>query len=232
MVQVLLIEDDSRIATFIQKGLSEHLYQVKHVLNGAEGIREASEYPFDLIILDIMLPDMDGFAVCQLLRRRKILTPIIIVSALDSPEEKVRGLQCGADDYLGKPFLFEELLARAQAQLRRADFSKGITEYQRYGGIVINVDEQSASRDGRDLTLSPLEYKLLLFFMRNREKALSRTVIAQAVWNIQFDASTNTVDVYINFLRKKLDKGFSQPLLHTIKGTGYMLKQKIDETQE
>jgi two-component system copper resistance phosphate regulon response regulator CusR len=232
MVQILLIEDDTRIAAFLQKGLSEQLYQVRTAATGAAGISEAAEYPFDLIILDIMLPDMDGFAVCQLLRRRKNLTPVIILSALDSPEEKVKGLQCGADDYLGKPFLFEELLARIQAQLRRADFSKGISEYQRYAGVVINVDEQSAARDGKDLALSPLEYKLLLFFMRNREKALSRTVIAQAVWNIQFDASTNTVDVYINFLRKKLDKGFSQPLLHTIKGTGYMLKQKVDETQE
>lgn len=230
MTKILLTEDDSRIASFVYKGLTENLFQVKVVNNGLESIKEASENSFDIIILDIMLPDIDGFEVCKLLRKRKIITPILILSALDSPEEKVKGLQSGADDYLSKPFLFEELLARIQAQMRRIEFSKGIVEFQRYGGVEINMDEQSASREGKELELSPLEYKLLLFFMKNREKALSRIAIAQAVWNIQFDYTTNTVDVYINFLRKKLDKGFSQPLLHTIKGTGYMLKQKGNAT--
>lgn len=228
MVKILLVEDDTRVASFVNQGLTENLYQVKTVNTGTEAVQEAMVNEYDVIILDIMLPDMDGFQICNLLRRRKLITPIIILSALDSPEEKVKGLQSGADDYLSKPFLFDELLARINAQLRRMEFSKGIIEFQRYAGVEINVDEQSATRDGKELNLSPLEYKLLLFFMKNREKALSRVSIAQSVWNIHFDYTTNTVDVYINFLRKKLDKGFSQPLLHTVKGTGYMLKAKDD----
>lgn len=230
MANILLIEDDERIASFIDKGLTEHCYRIQVTGMGQAGLEEAMTGAYDVIILDIMLPDISGFEVCKLLRRRRITTPIIMLSALGSPEEKVEGLQSGADDYLGKPFLFEELLARIQAQLRRTEFGHGIVEFQRYGGVTINLNEQSASRDGRELELSPLEYKLLLFLMRNREKALSRTMIARTVWNQQFDSSTNTVDVYINFLRKKVDKGFSQPLIHTIKGTGYMLKQKIDES--
>lgn len=135
-------------------------------------------------------------------------------------------MQAGADDYLAKPFLFEELLARINAQLRRAEFSNGILDFQSYAGVEINMKEQSASRDGKELNLSSRELKLLIFFMKNREKALSRISIAQAVWNIDFDTTSNTVDVYINYLRNKIDKNFPTPLIHTIKGTGYMLKNK------
>lgn len=226
MTNILLTEDDSRVASFIQKGLEENLYQVKVVHTGADAIQEAMQYDYNLIILDIMLPDQDGFEVCTLLRKRKNTTPILMLSALDTPEEKIRGLQCGADDYLSKPFLFEELLARINAQLRRIEFNRGITDFQQYAGLEINIEEQSASRDGKELQLSPREFKLLVFLMKNREKALSRVAIAQAVWNIHFNSTTNTVDVYINYLRNKLDKGFSQPLIHTVKGRGYMLKQK------
>lgn len=226
MIKILLIEDDVRVASFIEKGLIENLFQVKVVSEGFTGVKEAMANNYDLIILDVMLPGMEGFEVCKLLRKRKIIIPIIFLSALDSPEEKVRGLKCGADDYLSKPFLFDELLARIQAQIRRIEFSKGVVEFQRYGGVTINMDEQSAMRDGQSLELSQLEFKLLVFLMKNREKAISRIAIAQSVWNIQFDYTTNTVDVYINFLRKKLDKGFAKPLIHTIKGTGYMLKEK------
>jgi DNA-binding response OmpR family regulator len=218
MIKILLIEDE--------KGLIENLFQVKVVSEGFTGVKEAMANNYDLIILDVMLPGMEGFEVCKLLRKRKIIIPIIFLSALDSPEEKVRGLKCGADDYLSKPFLFDELLARIQAQIRRIEFSKGVVEFQKYGGVTINMDEQSAMRDGQSLELSQLEFKLLVFLMKNREKAISRIAIAQSVWNIQFDYTTNTVDVYINFLRKKLDKGFAKPLIHTIKGTGYMLKEK------
>lgn len=232
MTNILLTEDDSRVASFIQKGLEENLFHVKVVHAGGDAIQEAMQYDYDLIILDIMLPDLDGFEVCTLLRKRKITTPILMLSALDTPEEKIRGLQCGADDYLSKPFLFEELLARINAQLRRIEFNRGITDFRQYADVEINIEEQSARRDGRELQLSPREFKLLVFLMKNREKALSRMAIAQAVWNIHFNSTTNTVDVYINYLRNKLDKGFSQPLIHTIKGRGYMLKQKINEPSE
>ncbi|RAJ05419.1 two-component system copper resistance phosphate regulon response regulator CusR [Chitinophaga skermanii] len=230
MSNILLIEDDPRVASFISKGLQEKAFQVNAVANGMNGIDEALAFPYEIIILDIMLPDMSGFEVCKILRRRKNISPIIILSALDSPDEKVEGLQAGADDYLSKPFLFDELLARIQAQLRRVEFNKGIVEVQSYGGVVINTDEQNATRDGQALALSPLEYRLLLYLMRNREKALSRIQIGQSVWNTSFDTNTNTVDVYINFLRKKIDKGFDQPLIHTIKGTGYMFKMKQYES--
>ncbi|MBW1655284.1 response regulator transcription factor [Flavobacterium quisquiliarum] len=232
MNKVLLVEDDPRVASFILRGLEEHLYQVKTVSKGYDAIAAVTENDFDIIILDIMLPDITGFEVCEILRKRKIIVPILILSALDTPQEKIKGLQAGADDYLAKPFLFEELLARINAQLRRAEFSAGILDFQSYAGIEINMKEQSASRDGKELNLSSRELKLLIFFMKNREKALSRIAIAEAVWNLDLDMNTNTVDVYINYLRNKVDKNFSEPLIHTVKGTGYMLKKKSHESQK
>ncbi len=230
MNKVLLVEDDPRVASFIIRGLEEQLYQVKNVNKGFDAITEVMENTYDIIILDIMLPDLTGFEVCEILRSRKIIVPILILSALDTPHEKVKGLQAGADDYLAKPFMFEELLARINAQLRRSEFSSGILDFQSYAGIEINMKEQSATRDGKELNLSSRELKLLIFFMKNREKALSRIAIAEAVWNLDLDMNTNTVDVYINYLRNKIDKNFSTPLIHTIKGTGYMLKSKINES--
>ncbi|MEN2416287.1 response regulator transcription factor [Flavobacterium mesophilum] len=230
MNKILLVEDDPRVASFIIRGLEEQLYQVKNVNKGFDAINEVMENTYDIIILDIMLPDITGFEVCEILRSRKVIVPILILSALDTPHEKVKGLQAGADDYLAKPFLFEELLARINAQLRRSEFSNGILDFQSYAGIEINMKEQSASRDGKELNLSSRELKLLIFFMKNREKALSRIAIAEAVWNIDLDMNTNTVDVYINYLRNKIDKNFPTPLIHTVKGTGYMLKNKVNES--
>lgn len=230
MNKVLLVEDDPRVASFIIRGLEEQLYQVKNVNKGFDAINEVMENTYDIIILDIILPDLTGFEVCEILRSRKIIVPILILSALDTPHEKVKGLQAGADDYLAKPFMFEELLARINAQLRRSEFSSGILDFQSYAGIEINMKEQSATRDGKELNLSSRELKLLIFFMKNREKALSRIAIAEAVWNLDLDMNTNTVDVYINYLRNKIDKNFPTPLIHTIKGTGYMLKNKINES--
>ncbi|MBF4518957.1 response regulator transcription factor [Flavobacterium sp. ANB] len=230
MSKVLLVEDDSRVSSFISRGLEENLYQVKTISKGYEAIKEVMENDFDIIILDIMLPDINGFEVCEVLRNRKIIIPILILSALDTAHEKVKGLHAGADDYLAKPFIFEELLARIKAQLRRAEFSNGILDFQSYAGIEINMKEQSASRDGKELNLSSRELKLLIFFMKNRETALSRIAIAQAVWNMDLDTTSNTVDVYINYLRNKIDKNFPTPLIHTVKGTGYMFKRKLHES--
>ncbi|UPZ14738.1 response regulator transcription factor [Flavobacterium humidisoli] len=232
MNKVLLVEDDPRVASFITRGLEEQLYQVKNVSKGFDAINEVMENSYDIIILDIMLSDISGFEVCEVLRNRKIIVPILILSALDTPQEKVRGLKAGADDYLAKPFLFEELLARINAQLRRTEFSTGVLDFQSYAGVKINMKEQSATRDGKELNLSSRELKLLIFFMKNRETALSRIAIAEAVWQMDLDMSINTVDVYINYLRNKVDKNFSFPLIHTVKGTGYMLKNKTNESQE
>ena len=231
MNRILLTEDDSRVASFIKKGLEENMYLVKVAGNGEEALEEATRHEYDIIILDIMLPGADGVEVCSMLRKRGNTAPVIMLSALNTPEEKVRGLQGGADDYLSKPFLFEELLARINAQLRRVEFNRGIVDFQRYAGVEINIAEQSASRQGKELQLSPREFKLLAFMIRNREKALSRMQIAQSVWDIHFSSNTNVVDVYINYLRGKLDKGFSHPLIHTVKGRGYMLKEKAYEPE-
>lgn len=230
MNRALVVEDDPRVSSLISRGLEENLYQVKVLSKGHEAIHDVMENQYDVVILDIMLPDITGFEVCEVLRNRKIIIPIIILSALDTPVEKIKGLQAGADDYLAKPFLFEELLARIKAQVRRSEFSNGIMNFQSYAGIEINMKEQSVTRDGKELNLSSRELKLLIFFMKNRETALSRTAIAQAVWDIQLDMTSNTVDVYINYLRNKVDKNFSTALIHTVKGTGYMLKEKNHES--
>ncbi|MGK9120746.1 MULTISPECIES: response regulator transcription factor [Sphingobacteriaceae] len=226
MVKILLIEDDRRLASFIRKGLEEQLFSVSCVSSGYEALAVTQDIYFDLIILDIMLPDVSGFQICTAIRERKITSPLIILSALDNPEEKVKGLQAGADDYLGKPFHFEELLARINAQLRRKSFEKGILDVQKYADLEVNIAEQGAKRAGKNILLSPREYKLLLFLLNNRERVVSRTQIAEAVWDIHFNTHTNVVDVYINYLRNKIDKGFAAPLIHTVKGRGYMLKQK------
>lgn len=226
MTKILLIEDDHRLSSFIKKGLEEQLFSVTRVASGYEALAVTQDIQFDLIILDIMLPDVSGLQLCTVLRARKIISPLIILSALGSPEEKVKGLQAGADDYLGKPFHFEELLARINAQLRRKSFEKGILDRQKYADLEVNIAEQSAKRAGKSISLSPREYKLLLFLLNHRERVVSRTQIAEAVWDIHFNTHTNVVDVYINYLRNKIDKGFPYPLIQTIKGRGYMLKQK------
>ncbi|WP_134089446.1 response regulator transcription factor [Olivibacter sp. XZL3] len=226
MTKILLIEDDHRLSSFIKKGLEEQLFSVTSVASGYEALAVTRDIQFDLIILDIMLPDVSGFQLCTVLRARKIISPLIILSALDSPEEKVKGLQAGADDYLGKPFHFDELLARINAQLRRKSFEKGILDRQKYADLEVNIAEQSTKRAGKSISLSPREYKLLLFLLNHRERVVSRTQIAEAVWDIHFNTHTNVVDVYINYLRNKIDKGFPYPLIQTIKGRGYMLKQK------
>ncbi|QNL51435.1 response regulator transcription factor [Olivibacter sp. SDN3] len=226
MTKILLVEDDDRLAGFIKKGLEEQLYSVTRISTGYETLAITQDTDFDLLILDIMLPDISGFEICTVLRQRKITTAILILSALDTTEEKVKGLQAGADDYLGKPFHFDELLARIHAQLRRKSFENGVLDLQKYADLEVDVAEQSAKRAGKTLILSPREYKLLLYLLKNREHVVSRTQIAEAVWDIHFNTHTNVVDVYINYLRNKLDKGFDYPLIHTVKGRGYLLKHK------
>ncbi|WP_036600773.1 response regulator transcription factor [Olivibacter sitiensis] len=231
MARILLVEDDERVASFIQKGLEEHTHSVLHVGKGYEAIGTTAIHTFDAIILDIMLPDIDGIKVCQLLRQNEQTIPILMLSALDSTGNKVMGLEAGADDYLAKPFHFEELLARIQALLRRVAFQRGISDMYRYADLELDRSELAATRHGKRLTLSPREFKLLAFLMENREKTLSRVQIAEAVWDMHFDSGTNVVDVYINYLRNKIDKGFAFPLIHTVKGRGYLFKDKSHELE-
>lgn len=232
MARILLVEDDDRVASFIEKGLNEHAFSLARVADGFEAIQVASENRFDVIILDLMLPSIDGFDVCRILRENKVKTPILILSALDSTGEKVSGLQAGADDYLVKPFHFEELVARLQAIIRRAALLNGLGDRHEYADLHIDTTEFNVVRAGVSIYLSQREFKLLLYLLENREQTVSRAQIAGAVWNIHFDRGTNVVDVYINYLRNKIDKPFDFPLIHTIKGQGYLFKKLSDETQK
>ncbi|WP_420152736.1 response regulator transcription factor [Siphonobacter sp.] len=229
MSKILLVEDDSRVASFVEKGLREKMFQVRHVMKGYEAIEECMHQEFDAIILDIMLPDLDGFDVCRTIRRREINVPIIMLSALNTPEEKIQGLEAGADDYLGKPFNFLELIARINAQLRRKSFEKGNFEQYTYHDLSINLDRHVVKRGETEITLSPREFKLLLFFMQNKERVVTRAEIAEAAWDLNFDTNTNVVDVYINYLRNKLDKGYDTKFIQTIKGRGYLFEQYTEE---
>ncbi|GAB2763816.1 response regulator transcription factor [Rhabdobacter roseus] len=226
MVKFLLVEDDDRVASFIKEGLADQGFLVEAVTSGFEALNQITVNDYDVIILDIMLPDLDGYEVCKITRKRNIKSIIIILSALGDYEEKIKGLEAGADDYLAKPFHFRELLARINAQLRRKQLEKGIFENNKYADIEVDVEQNRVTRSGREINLSPREFNLLLYLLRNRERVLSRVEIAEAVWDIHFSSNTNVVEVYINYLRNKIDKDFDDKLIHTIKGRGYLLKQK------
>lgn len=230
MIKCLLVEDDSSVASFIQEGLTEKGYQVELVSDGFKAAELISQHEYDVVILDVMLPGIDGFEICKITRKRNIASIIIILSALGNPEEKIKGLEAGADDFMSKPFHFRELLARINAHLRRKQLEHGVFEADRYADLEVNVEQNSVKRAGKEIMLTPREYNLLLFLLRNREKVVSRVEIAQAVWDIHFSSNTNVVDVYINYLRNKIDKNFSTKLIHTIKGRGYQLAQKSDES--
>lgn len=228
MAQILLVEDDDRVASFIEKGLSEHLFNVERADDGFKAVGMASVDRFDLIILDLLLPGLDGLNVCRILREKRVNTPILILSALDDTGKKVTGLEAGADDYLVKPFHFDELLARINALLRRAAILKDLGDVYEYADLKIDIASFTTERAGVKIRLSQREFKLLLFLMENRERTVSRAQIAGSVWNINFDRGTNVVDVYINYLRNKVDKPFSRPLIHTIKGRGYLFSDRYD----
>ncbi|GAB3816805.1 response regulator transcription factor [Pontibacter rugosus] len=230
MMKCLLVEDDDRVASFIEEGLTDKSFQVDRVADGFEAVSKISNNEYDVVILDIMLPGLDGFEICKITRKRNIASIIIILSALGDPEEKVKGLEAGADDFMSKPFHFKELLARINAHIRRKQLEQGIFEADKYADLEVNVEQNVIKRAGKEITLTPREFNLLLYLIRNREKVLSRVEIAQAVWDIHFSSNTNVVDVYINYLRNKIDKDFSFKLIHTIKGRGYMLAQKSDES--
>ncbi len=221
---ILVVEDDSQISSFIIKGLEEHGFSV-HLAKSGEIAREMiQDTEWDLILLDIMLPGIDGMQLIQFIRYRKIYTPILVLSALNATSDKTQALDYGADDYLSKPFHFEELLSRIKALTRRAKFNYDNQEEAHVcGALKINPEAHSVTLNEIPITLSPREYKLLLYLIENKNKVVSRTQILNAVWGIQFDNNTNVVDVYISYLRNKIEAS-SNKLIHTIKGTGYMLK--------
>jgi len=222
-VRLLLIEDDLKIASFIIKGFQSAGYAVDHAANGREGLDLALYEPYDTVIVDIMLPEKNGLVIIEALRRDKVMTPVIILSAKDSIEDRVRGLQIGGDDYLTKPFAFSELLARVQALIRRQSNS-GEPSRLVAGDLSLDLLSRKVKRGSHDIELQPREFALLEYLLRNRDKVVSKTMIMEHVWDYNFDPQTNVVEARICRLRDKVDKEFQEKLIHTVRGVGYVLK--------
>jgi len=222
-MRVLLIEDDTKIASFIIKGLKAEGFAVDHAVDGDTGLHLAMTEPYDVAVIDIMLPRRDGFDIVASLRQAKRALPVIILSARGATEDKVKGLQLGSDDYLTKPFAFSELLARIQALLRR---NRGASEPTRLeaGDLSMNLITREVVRQGRRIELQPLEFSLLEYLMRNAGKVVSKTMIMEHVWDYHFDPQTNVVESRIYHLREKIDKDFDTKLIQTVRGVGYVLQ--------
>ncbi len=221
-MRVLIVEDEKKIADFIRRGLKEEDYSVDVAYDGEEGHFLAKTNEYDLIILDLMLPKLDGLSLCRRLRAEKVAATIIMLTAKDTVKDKVTGLNVGANDYLAKPFAFEELLARIRAALRGKEASSPTK--LAVADLEMDLLAHQVTRDGKEIILSNKEYALLEYLMRNAGTVVTRTMIAEHVWDVNFDTFTNVIDVYINYLRNKIDRGFKSPLLQTIRGRGYTLK--------
>lgn len=222
-MRLLLIEDDLKIASFIIKGFQSAGYAVDHATNGREGLDMALYAQYDAVIVDIMLPELNGIAVIESLRRDKVMTPVIILSAKDSIEDRVKGLQIGGDDYLTKPFAFSELLARVQALIRRQSSSVEPSRLSA-GDLSMDLLSRKVHRGETDIELQPREFALLEYLLRNRDRVVSKTMIMEHVWDYNFDPQTNVVEARICRLRDKVDKDFQEKLIHTVRGVGYVLK--------
>lgn len=218
-MRILVVEDNPDMAAAIRQGLKENGYSVDVTHKGFEGEELAATEPYDLVILDVMLPDRDGIDLCRNLRRRNVASFILMLTALSNTEQKIAGLDAGADDYLTKPFEFDELLARIRALLRRGTPSEAIK--LEFGGLEVDLLKRRVHRDGHKLKLSAKEFALLEFLMRNQDRVVDRMTIAQKVWDINFEPSSNVIDVCISSLRKKVDRDFESPLIHTVVGMGY-----------
>jgi DNA-binding response OmpR family regulator len=223
-MRLLLIEDDQDIGAFIRSGLQEAGFVVDWVTGGGDGFRMGLSESYDLAVIDLMLPDMDGMVLIEQLRRMEIATPFLILSAKQSVDDRVRGLQKGGDDYLTKPFVFSELLARIQALIRRAHGSTETT-YLTYEDLSLDLVKREARRGEERLELQPREFALLEYLLRNRERVISRTMILEHIWGYHFDPQTNVVDVLVSRLRSKVDKDYSVKYIHTIRGVGYALQK-------
>lgn len=226
-MRILLIEDEEGIGRFIAQGLHEANHTVDWVRTGQDGLRCAQNNVYDVCILDLMLPDMDGFELLEQLRQRQIRIPVLCLTARDSVEDRVRGLNIGADDYLIKPFDFSELLARVHALLRRPPLQ--MSNVMRVGDLEMNTVQRVVRRGGKELELSQREFMLLEYLMRNAEQVLTRTQIGERVWGFDFYNESNVVDVYIGYLRRKIDGGTGVPLIRTVRGVGYRLSAKNDD---
>ena len=220
-MRFLVIEDNPKLAEVIRKSLEEQGYHVDVTHSGRDGEDSAASGAYDLVVLDLMLPDHDGVELCRNLRRRKVATPILMLTALSSTSDKVTGLEAGADDYLVKPFEHEELIARVRALLRRAQAVEGAV--LRFEDIEVDLVKRTVTRAGQPINLTAREFALLEYFMRNPHRVLTRTILGERVWDMNFEDESNVIEVYVSRLRSKIDKGFDKPLLHTVTGTGYVL---------
>ena len=222
-MRILVVEDDLRVASFIQRGLEEEGYAVDVLHEGTDAGAQAQTFDYDCVVLDLMLPGRSGFEVLRDIRARKPELPVLILTAKDSLEERVTGLDSGADDYMGKPFALAELSARVRALLRRG---KAHDVKLRVADLEIDIIRRKVTRGSRVIELKPKEYALLEYLMRNSDRPLTRSLIIEHVWNVHFDSISNVVEVHINALRNKIDRGSDVPLIHTIRGVGYMLAAK------
>jgi len=222
-MRILVVEDEKKLASFIRRGLKEKKYAVDVAQDGNEGLFLAEVNTYDLIILDVMLPQKDGISICRELRKKRNDVPILMLTARDDVEDKITGLDAGADDYLTKPFAFGELLARARALLRRKQDKK--TTKLKIADLELDQLTHRVARAGKTIELTSTEYALLEYLMLNANEVVTRTMISEHVWNDDLDSFSNVINVYINYLRKKIDSGFEKKLIHSIRGTGYILKK-------
>jgi heavy metal response regulator len=220
-MRILVVEDEKKVASFIKRGLEEEGYAVDVAADGEEGLAMGLECIHDLLILDIRLPKMDGLRVLKELRREKVMTPVLLLTVRATIEDKVLGLDAGADDYLTKPFAFQELVARVRALLRRRPAAD--PAILQVADLTLDPARRTVSRRGERIELTPREFTLLDYFMRHPGRVLTRAMIAEHVWDYSFDTTTNVIDVYVNYLRKKIDTGREPKLLHTVRGVGYVL---------
>ncbi len=226
-VRILLVEDEKKIADSLKKGLSEHNYVVELAYDGIAGRKLFENHHFDLIILDINLPGMSGIELCRKIRNRNPGVPVVMLTALSALDNKIEGFDAGADDYIVKPFDFKEMLVRIKALLKRIYQNIPIGNILKVGDLVINLDNKEVMRGHNGISLTAKEFQLLEYLVRNRNKVVSRADIALNVWDIDFDTKTNVIDVYVNFLRKKLDHDYDKKMIHTQVGVGYILKEVV-----
>ncbi|MCF6267293.1 MAG: response regulator transcription factor [Desulfuromusa sp.] len=221
-MRILVVEDEKKVSTFIRRGLEEEGFSVDVAFDGEEGVRKAEGETFDLILMDVMLPKMDGLTAIKSLREKDIKTPVLCLTARDSVDDKVTGLDIGADDYLAKPFAFVELVARCRALIRRGSNDRGAEIF--FADLRLDPVAHKVWRAGEEIVLTTKEYALMEYFIRNPNRVLTRLMIAENVWDYNFDSFTNIIDVYVNYLRNKIDQKFDKKLIHTVRGAGYALK--------
>jgi heavy metal response regulator len=222
-MRILVVEDDRKVASFVKRGLEEEGYAVDIAADGEAGLQMGLDRLHDAIVLDVMLPNLPGFQVVRELRKARVITPVLMLTARDAVEDRVQGLDAGADDYLTKPFAFAELLARLRALLRRGTEAR--SPRLELADLVLDPAARTVTRAGAEVPLTNREFALLEYLMRNAGHVCPRTRIAEHVWDYSFDSGTNVIDVYVNYLRKKIDAGREPKLLHTVRGVGYVLKE-------